>query len=282
MTSKNEPKDKALYEQVKQAANKKFQEKSSVYRSSWIVREYKRLGGEYSKPKDTTQNTGLPRWYSENWVDLNRSKDGEYAKCGRKKAEDKSGTYPVCRPLYRITDKTPKTVGELDESVIKKAIREKQKVRRNGRIKFSGGESLSPKAAQFWGKESKFGIMVRVPSAVRRIATWAFELRDLGFKGSLETGWKRAHQLSNDKYISIEDLRYMRNWYARHVKTSYPTYKAWDDIGRPLDDKKWWNRHGIIAWVTWGGDPGLKWVNSDSVRRKLQQVYKKEYKTIDI
>ena len=48
----------------------------------------------------------------------------------------------------------------------------------------------------------------------------AFEIKKAGFKGATDTGWKRAKQLSTKSEISIEDLRYMRNWYARHVVTS--------------------------------------------------------------
>jgi uncharacterized membrane protein YhdT len=55
--------DKKLYEQVKQEASKKFISKSGIYRSAWIVREYKKRGGKYSGKKPTL--TGLPRWFKE-------------------------------------------------------------------------------------------------------------------------------------------------------------------------------------------------------------------------
>ena len=62
----SEPSDKDLYKRVKKMADKKFQAKTGIYKSSWIVSEYKRLGGKYigKKPK----NSGLKRWYKEGWL----------------------------------------------------------------------------------------------------------------------------------------------------------------------------------------------------------------------
>jgi len=37
-----EPINKKLYNHVKKLANQKFKSKSGIYRSSWIVREYKK------------------------------------------------------------------------------------------------------------------------------------------------------------------------------------------------------------------------------------------------
>jgi hypothetical protein len=64
------PTNKTLYEKVKKEASRKFKSPTGVYRSSWIVREYKKRGGRYkgSRPK----SSGLKRWYKEKWVDLKR------------------------------------------------------------------------------------------------------------------------------------------------------------------------------------------------------------------
>ena len=43
----SEPIDKKLYTKVKNMASKKFKSPTGVYRSSWIVRKYKSLGGKY-------------------------------------------------------------------------------------------------------------------------------------------------------------------------------------------------------------------------------------------
>jgi len=52
----SDPTDQKLYSYVKTLANKKFKSPSGIYRSSWIVKEYKKRGGKYSwsKPKKRT------------------------------------------------------------------------------------------------------------------------------------------------------------------------------------------------------------------------------------
>jgi hypothetical protein len=272
MTS--EPIDKKLYSRVKSLANKKFKSPSSIYRSSWIVKEYKRLGGKY-KGK-SSQKSGLKRWYKEKWVDLNRpitNSKGKiigYKSCGRSSKNIKK--YPLCRQSKKITSKTPRTYKELSKKSIKKAKKDKSKIKHSGNIQFGG-------KPQYYGKRSK--IMVKVPENVKKVAMYAFKLKNLGFKGALETGWKRAKQLSTKTEIPIEDLRYMRNWYARHVYTSYPGYKKWIDVGRPKDSS-WHNKHAIISWVTWGGNPGFRWVNSQKNINLLNKHFNKDYRKIKI
>jgi hypothetical protein len=61
---------------------------------------------------------GLKRWFAEKWT--NQKGDP----CG-------SGTtkgVPKCRPSKRVTDKSPKTWGELSASQKKRAIADKRKV----------------------------------------------------------------------------------------------------------------------------------------------------------
>ena len=52
---------------------------------------------------------GLTRWFKENWVDVKTGKP-----CGRQKGEKRS--YPACRPSKRVSNKTPKTTGEMSSS----------------------------------------------------------------------------------------------------------------------------------------------------------------------
>jgi|APGre2960657444_1045066.scaffolds.fasta_scaffold10771_4 hypothetical protein len=133
------PVDQELYNKVKKEADKKFLAPTSIYKSSWIVAEYKKRGGVYSEPKE--KNQGLLRWFREKWVNLTKpikDKKGNivgYEECGRKEATSK-GTYPLCRPLKRITRDTPKTVSELTTASIKKAEIEKQKIKQKGHVLF--------------------------------------------------------------------------------------------------------------------------------------------------
>jgi len=309
------PIDKELYNYVKQLANKKFKSKTGIYRSSWIVKEYKRRGGKYIGKK--SEKKGLLRWYKEKWVDLNRpikNKSGKimgYKQCGRTSLKDK---YPLCRPTNRITKSTPKTYKELSEKSILQARKLKAIVKGTKNIKFAGGmkykcnlcnkmfksnndlkqhtlehidfkcsccekKEIQTGGAQYYGKKSS--VMVKVPENVKKWASYAFKLKKLGFEGALETGWKRAHQLSSKEEIPIEDLRYMRNWYARHIYTSYPTFKEWVKAGRPKT-KEWHNRRGIQSWVTWGANAGFKWINSDKVINMLNNHFNKNYKKIKV
>lgn len=140
----SKPLDMKLYNSVKELANKKFKAPSGIYRSSWIVKEYKRRGGKYSGT--VKKNTGLNRWFKENWVDLNRpirDKKGAikgYEKCGRdstkKSRKGKKGRkekYPLCRPSKKVTKSTPVTYQKLSSKSIKdaKRLKEKYKERKN-------------------------------------------------------------------------------------------------------------------------------------------------------
>ena len=133
---------------------------------------------------------------------------------------------------------------------------------------------------QYHGKKSEY-MMIKVPSDVKKWAKYAFKLKDLGFEGAVETGWKRAKQLATQQEISLEDLRYMRNWYARHIYTSYPTFKEWIKAGRPKT-KEWHDKRGIQAWITWGANPGFKWVNSERVLKLLNKYFNKDYKKLSV
>ena len=133
--------------------------------------------------------------------------------------------------------------------------------------------------SQYYGKRSK--IMVKIPENVKKTAKYAFKLKKLGFKGGIETGWKRARQLANRDSIPIQDLKYMRAWFARHLYTSYPTYRKWKKAGRPKD-KSWHNKRGIIAWLIWSGDAAFKWVNSSKNINLLNKTYNKNYKALKL
>ena len=125
----SKPIDTKLYKRVKDMADKKFKSPTGVYKSSWIVKKYKDLGGKYSS-KRKPKSSGLKRWYKEKWVDLNRpKKNGSFEPCGRKSANMKS-KYPLCRPSVRVNKKTPKTYKELPKKSIKQAKKSKKSSKR--------------------------------------------------------------------------------------------------------------------------------------------------------
>ena len=142
-----EPSNQKLYSYVKTLANKKFKSPSGIYRSSWIVREYKKRGGKYSGPKSSgNKSSGLKRWFKENWIDLNRPKRNSkgkiigYHKCGRKSANSK-GKYPLCRPSKHINKGSPKTYSQLSKSSIQTAKKLKKIYTYKKNINFSKKKS---------------------------------------------------------------------------------------------------------------------------------------------
>ena len=93
-------KNKKLYDKAKKIADEKYK-KSSAYRSAFIVKTYKDLGGEFIGKKD--EKSGLSRWFEEEWVDIGGDDE-----------------YPVYRPTKRITKDTPLTIDEVDKNNLKK------------------------------------------------------------------------------------------------------------------------------------------------------------------
>lgn len=101
------PINKELYKKAQQLADKTYS-KSSAYKSGFIVKTYKAMGGKYKdddKPKD------LKRWFQENWTDIGGLE------------------YPVYRPTIKINKNTPLTVNEIDPKQAIKQIKLKQKIK---------------------------------------------------------------------------------------------------------------------------------------------------------
>ena len=106
-----EPKNKKLYEEVKEDVYKKYP-KHSAYRSGLLVQEYKRRGGTYEGKKNS--KSGLNKWMSEKWLN-------QRGEVGYKYKSD------VYRPTVKVTKDTPTTFQELTKKEIEKARREKAK-----------------------------------------------------------------------------------------------------------------------------------------------------------
>lgn len=99
--------DQVLYDKVKKQADAIYS-KPSAYKSGYIVKTYKSLGGQYGENNEPTK---LKTWFREKWQDV-----------GNK-------AYPVYRPTVRVNKNTPLTVQEIDPSNLKKQIDLKQKYR---------------------------------------------------------------------------------------------------------------------------------------------------------
>jgi len=101
--------DKDLYNIAKSKADEKYK-KSSAYKSGYIQKIYKELGGEYA---NDNKEKPLKRWFKEKWKDIGNE------------------NYPVYRPTIRINSKTPLTINEIDKDNLKNQIKLKQIIKGN-------------------------------------------------------------------------------------------------------------------------------------------------------
>ena len=103
---------------------------------------------------------------------------------------------------------------------------------------------------------------------IEAAASTGLELKRRGYGGARNQGLERGRQLAGGEPVTIDDLQVMRAWFARHVRTSYPSYKAWRYASPSEKDKKdrW---HGAVAWLLWGGTPAYNFVMSDEVQRQI-------------
>lgn len=96
--------NKKLYNEVKILADNIYK-KNSAYKSGYIVKKYKELGGTYS---NDNQPKKLNQWYNEKWGDIGNE------------------NYPVYRPTIKVNKNTPLTINEINKSNLKKQIKLKQ------------------------------------------------------------------------------------------------------------------------------------------------------------
>ena len=128
----NIPLDKKLYSNVTKEAKSKFKKWPSAYASSWVVKQYKIRGGRYKENKGYKKTSSLSRWHKEEWIDV--CELPRIVKCGRKSKQHRKNpgepydrSYPYCRPLNKISERTPKTVSEIDKQELKKRCKAKKK-----------------------------------------------------------------------------------------------------------------------------------------------------------
>jgi hypothetical protein len=139
----NIPSNKKLYETIIKQAKRKFKVWPSAYASGWVVKEYKRQGGQYikssrrrstkktksrrrrstKKPK-SSRISGLSRWFAEEWINV--CKLPHIVPCGRKRGKSKRN-YPYCRPRYKITSKSPRIAKTFSMTEIKRRCSRKRK-----------------------------------------------------------------------------------------------------------------------------------------------------------
>lgn len=86
------------------------------------------------------------------------------------------------------------------------------------------------------------------PQAVRDNAKRGLDLRAKHNRGGTEVGVARARDLSNGRGVSLDTIRRMVSYFARHEVDK-------KGEGWGVDSA------GYIAWLLWGGDAGKAWAN---------------------
>lgn len=103
--------DQELYDRVKAYADTVYS-KPSAYKSGFIVKTYKQLGGRYSDSGKDNKSKPLKEWFDASWENI-----------------AKKGDYPVLRPTVRVNKDTPLLPSEIDKKNLKEQIALKQKIK---------------------------------------------------------------------------------------------------------------------------------------------------------
>lgn len=99
--------DSQLYEKAKSKADEIYK-KPSAYKSGFIVKTYKQMGGRY---ENHNEEKDLKRWFDEKWKDIGHQ------------------AYPVYRPTIKVNKNTPLTIHEINKKDMEKKIKLKQKIK---------------------------------------------------------------------------------------------------------------------------------------------------------
>lgn len=115
-----------IYKKAKKIADEKHK-KHSAYKSMFLIKTYKDLGGRIEEPK----KSGTKKWLKEKWVNLTPIATGKIKsvknapKCGEKAKNQKKPS--ICRPSVKVDKKTPQLAQSYSKSQLKKALDTKKK-----------------------------------------------------------------------------------------------------------------------------------------------------------
>jgi len=105
------------------------------------------------------------------------------------------------------------------------------------------------------------------PQEVRSNAKRGLELRDKYGRGGTEVGVARARDLSNGRSVSLDTIKRMVSYFARHEVD-----KQGEGWGK--------DSAGYIAWLLWGGDAGKTWANKiNNENKKKDKAMAMDYAT---
>lgn len=97
----------------------------------------------------------------------------------------------------------------------------------------------------------------RPPKSVQEAAKQSLEMRrslPKSRKGGTAVGVARANQLANGSAVSLDTIKRMVSFFARHEVDKKATGFRRGEKGYPSKGK--------VAWELWGGDAGRTWAKS--------------------
>lgn len=105
------------------------------------------------------------------------------------------------------------------------------------------------------------------PAPVRAAARLGLELRRKFRRGGTPVGVARARDLSNGKAVSLDTIKRMISFFARHEV---------DREAEGSPSRGFWGRRsnpsaGWVAWLLWGGNPGRAWAKRVLREQERQQ-----------
>lgn len=95
--------------------------------------------------------------------------------------------------------------------------------------------------------------------AAKQALEWREEYKDEVTAGT-RVGWERANQLANKEKLSVDTIKRMVSFFARHEGNETVSPEHRDEP---------WKDNGHVSWLLWGGDAGKKWAE-----QKLKEIEK--------
>lgn len=133
------PSHPRIYAKAKKMADHVYGTKTSAYKSMFIVKTYKSMGGTYEGTKPV-RDRGTTRWLREKWIAVQPFLDnGIKIPCG---VSDRRRKH-ACRPSKRVSSKTPITIQEAirkhGKPAVAKLASKKQKGTEKVRVQWNTG-----------------------------------------------------------------------------------------------------------------------------------------------
>lgn len=93
-------------------------------------------------------------------------------------------------------------------------------------------------------------------------------------RGGTEIGVARARDISNRRSLSLDTVRRMVSYFARHEVDKQGQGWSPGEDGYPSA--------GRIAWALWGGDPGRSWANRIADQNEGKDMHQIDYKSLPL